>query len=61
MTEGKMYYANLSDEQIEEKISRLTPQQMKKFDEAMIKGNARRAALFVASSWPIEMEGKHGI
>ena len=59
MTEGKMYYASLSDEQIGEKISRLTPRQKKKFDEAMIKENDRRAALFVASSWPVDMEGEN--
>ncbi len=57
MTEYR-YYQYLNDLEIEERIRKLTPNQIEKFIEAELKGIERRQALFVAGSYPIEDEVK---
>ena len=48
------YYQHLNDEEIEERIKKLSPGQAQKFAEAELVIGDRRQALFVAGSWPIE-------
>ena len=50
------HYLNLSDEQIEERISHLTPFLGLKFKQALIETDDRRKSLFVASSYPMDQE-----
>jgi len=55
-----MYYLNLNDKEVEEKILTLTHWQKEKFEEALINSpnpgatEDRRRALFVASSYPLD-------
>ncbi len=55
MTEYR-YYTYLSNEEIEERIKKLSPGQTTKFIEAELIIGDRRQALFVAGSYPIEDE-----
>ena len=48
----EMYYLNLSDEEIQKKVERLTPYQRKVLDRLLVEGTDLRTALFVASSYP---------
>jgi len=47
-----VYYLNLSDEEIQKKVERLTPYQRKVLDRLLVEGADLRIALFVASSYP---------
>ncbi len=57
MTEYR-HYTYLTNEQIEDRIKKLSPIQSLKFAETEAKGIERRQALFVASSYPIEDKEK---
>jgi len=53
---GKMYYVNLSDEEIQKKVERLPSFQRKVLDRLLVEGADLRTALFVASSYPMVIE-----
>ena len=55
MSDG-MFYTSLTDEEIDDKISKLTPFQKKKFDRMKIEGAGRRQALLIARSYPLDIE-----
>jgi hypothetical protein len=48
------YYTYLTDDEVRERIKRLSPNQQKEFEKCMMEVDDFRAALFVASSYPIE-------
>ena len=52
------YYPGKTDEEIEEMIGKLTPFQRKRFEVCMINFENQRQALFVSSSYPLDIEEK---
>jgi len=52
------YYSGKTDEEIEAMIGNLTPFQRKKFEVSMINFENQRQALFVSSSYPLDIEEK---
>jgi hypothetical protein len=49
------FYPNLSEEQIDIKIEKLTSTQRKIFDADQKRGNDRRTSLLIAESYPIDV------
>ena len=52
---GFEFYPNLNEEQIEDKINKLTPTQRKIFDADQKRGNDRRTSLLIAESYPLDI------
>ena len=48
------HYCNLTDEEVESRIAKLSKNQMEVFNTAMYSNKNRRLALLIASSYPQE-------